>query len=375
MPRRSATMLAATLLLIALLCVSVLMKVPYTEMSPGPTYNTLGDQGGKPVITITGHDSYPTTGHLNMTTVQVTGARYEPSLVNAVIGWLRDDVLVVPHDNVYPKGQTDADAKKQNAEEFASSEDSARTAALKQLGVPVGSELIVKSVTAGAPAEGRLHAGDQIVAVDGAAVTSVDQVVAAVTKHKPGESAVFTVVPRVKDAAGGPAAAAQPAAPGARTDVTVPTVKVRDLDPKAPAERADLAAVGIGTGIRHTYPFQIDIGLQDVGGPSAGLMFSLGIIDKLTPGGDITGGKFVAGTGTIDDDGKVGPIGGIAMKIIAARDAGAEYFLTPSSNCAEAAKNVPSGLTLVRTDTLDGALKSLEQIRSGQASALPSCAK
>ncbi|MFF0415845.1 PDZ domain-containing protein [Kitasatospora sp. NPDC004745] len=366
MPRRSATMLAATLLLIALLCVSVLMKVPYTEMSPGPTYNTLGNQGGKPVITITGRDSYPTTGHLNMTTVQVTGAKYEPSLVNAVVGWLRGDVMVVPHDNVYPKGQTDADAKKQNAEEFASSEDSARTAALNQLGIPVGNELIVKSVTAGAPAEGKLHAGDQIVAVDGAPVTAVDQVVAAVTKHKPGESVVFTVVPRVKDAAGAGAAA--------RTDVAVPTVKAKDLDPKAPAERAELAVVGIGTGIRHTYPFQIDIGLQDVGGPSAGLMFSLGIIDKLTPGGDLTGGKFVAGTGTIDDDGKVGPIGGISMKLIAAREAGAEYFFTPSSNCAEATKDIPSGLTLIKTDTLDGALKSLEQIRSGQTSALPSCA-
>lgn len=360
-------MLAATLLLIALLCVSVLMKVPYTEMSPGPTYNTLGSQGGKPVISISGHESYPTTGHLNMTTVQVTGAKYEPSLVNAVVGWLRDDVLVVPHDNVYPKGQSDADAKKQNAEEFASSEDSARTAALKQLGIPVGSELIVKSVTAGAPAEGRLHAGDQIVAVDGAPVGSVDQVVAAVTKHKPGEPVVFTVVPRVKDAGGG-------AAPGGKTDVTVPTVRAKDLDPKAPAERAELAVVGIGTGIRHTYPFQIDIGLQDVGGPSAGLMFSLGIIDKLTPGGDLTGGRFVAGTGTIDDDGKVGPIGGISMKLIAARDAGAEYFFTPSSNCAEASKDIPSGLTLIKTDTLDGALKSLEQLRSGQTSALPSCA-
>ncbi|MEV7925611.1 PDZ domain-containing protein [Kitasatospora sp. NPDC088264] len=369
MPRRSATMLAATLLLIALLCVSVLMKVPYTEMSPGPTYNTLGNQGGKSVITITGRDSYPTTGHLNMTTVQVTGAKYEPSLVNAVVGWLRDDVMVVPHDNVYPKGQTDADAKKQNAEEFASSEDSARTAALNQMGIPVGTELIIKSVTAGAPAEGRLHAGDQIVAVDGTPVSTAEQVVAAVTRHKPGESVVFTVVPRVKDATGNGGAN-----PGDRTDVTVPTVRAKDLDPKAPAERAELAVVGIGTTIRHTYPFQIDIGLQDVGGPSAGLMFSLGIIDKLTPGGDLTGGRFVAGTGTIDDDGKVGPIGGISMKLIAARDAGAEYFFTPSSNCAEATKNVPSGLNLIKTDTLDGALKSLEQIRSGQTSALPSCA-
>ncbi|WP_406202907.1 PDZ domain-containing protein [Kitasatospora sp. NBC_01560] len=359
MPRRSATMLAATLLLIALLCASVLMKVPYTEMSPGPTYNTLGvqDKTGTPVITVTGHESYPVSGHLNMTTVQVTGARYEPSLVNAVVGWLRDDVLVVPHDNVYPQGQSDADAKKQNAEEFALSEDHARTAALTQLGIPIGSELIVQSVTAGAPAEGRLHAGDRIVAVDGTPVTDAEGVAKAVTKHQPGESAVFTVVPMAKDAG-----KADPAA--ARTDITVPTVKSPDTG---------AAMVGIRPGVRHTYPFQIDIGLQDVGGPSAGLMFSLGIIDKLTPE-DLTGGRFVAGTGTIDDAGKVGPIGGISMKLIAARDAGAQYFFTPAANCAEAGKNTPSGLTLVKAETLDGALKSLEQIRSGQTSALPSCA-
>ncbi|MED7954487.1 PDZ domain-containing protein [Streptomyces sp. BE303] len=357
MPRRSATMLAATLLLIALLCVSVLMKVPYTEMSPGPTYNTLGvqEKTGTPVITITGHESFPASGHLNMTTVQVTGAKYEPSLVNAVIGWLRDDVLVVPHDNVYPKGQTDAEAKQQNAEEFALSEDHARTAALKQLGIPMGSELIVQAVTAGAPAEGRLHAGDQIVAVDGTAVADPEGVAKAVTKRQPGEQVVFTVVPRVKEGS---------AEPGVRTDITVPTVKSPD---------SGSAMVGIRPGLKHTYPFRIDIGLQDVGGPSAGLMFSLGIIDKLTPG-DLTDGRFVAGTGTIDDNGAVGPIGGISMKLIAARDAGAEYFLTPAANCAEAGKNTPDGLTLVKAETLDGALKSLEQIRSGQTSALPSCA-
>lgn len=356
-------MLAATLLLIALLCASVLMKVPYTEMSPGPTYDTLGvqEKTGKPVITITGRESYPTSGHLNMTTVQVTGARYEPSLVSAVVGWLRDDVMVVPHENVYPKGQTDEQAKKQNAEEFASSEDSARTAALKQLGIPIGDELIVRAVVAGGPSEGRLHAGDQIVAVDGTAVATPAEVAKAVTGHKPGEQVVFTVVPRLPDSGAG----AAKADPAPRTDVTLTTRKADD---------ADNAVIGIVTSVRHTYPFQIDIGLQDVGGPSAGLMFSLGIIDKLTPG-DLTGGRFVAGTGTIGDDGKVGPIGGISMKLIAAREAGAEYFFTPAANCEEARKHIPSGLTLIRTETLDGALKSLEQVSAGQTSALPSCGK
>ncbi|WP_354642245.1 PDZ domain-containing protein [Kitasatospora camelliae] len=356
MPRRSATMLAATLLLIGLLCVSVLLKVPYTEMSPGPTYNTLGQQEktGEPVITITGHESYPAAGNLNMTTVQVTGAKYQPSLISAVVGWLRDDVLVVPHDNVYPKGQTDQEAQKQNAEEFASSEDSAKTAALNQLGIPVGTEVIVSSVVAGGPSEGKLHAGDQIVAVDGQRTTGQGSVAELVTKHQPGETVVFTVVPRAKASA----------TPNPADETTVPITTGRATDGRA--------IVGIMPGTDHTYPFKIDIGLQDVGGPSAGLMFALGIIDKLTPN-DLTGGTFVAGTGTITDNGQVGPIGGIRMKLIAARDKGAQYFLTPADNCDDAGKATPSGLTLVKVENLDGALKALEKIRSGDTAGLPSC--
>ncbi|MCX4746859.1 PDZ domain-containing protein [Kitasatospora sp. NBC_01287] len=357
MPRRSATMLAATLMLIALLCASVLMNVPYSELSPGPTYNTLGaqDKAGTPVISISGHQTYPTSGHLNMTTVQVTGADYEPSLVSVLVGWLRSDVLVVPHDTLYPKGTTEQQSEQQNAEEFASSQDSAKVAALTQLGIPTASEVIVSSVVAGAPADGKLHAGDRIVAVDGTAVSDPKQVAPLVTKHKPGDTVVFTVVPQAKDGMN--------PAPADQQQVSITT----GVSPTSGG-----AYVGILPDTGHAFPFKIDIGLQDVGGPSAGLMFSLGIIDKLTPT-DLTGGKFVAGTGTIDDGGNVGPIGGISMKVIAARDAGAQYFFTPSDNCAEAAANTPKGLRLVKVNTLDDAIKALGQIRAGQDSALASC--
>src|SRR3954447_2370816 len=106
MPRRTATMLASTLMLIVLLCAGVLLPVPYAEMSPGPTVNTLGDHGGEPVLQISGHPTYPTTGHLNMTTVRVTGADYRMNLVEAVIGWIGHDEKVVEHDTLYPQGQT-----------------------------------------------------------------------------------------------------------------------------------------------------------------------------------------------------------------------------------------------------------------------------
>ena len=345
-------MLASTLLLIALFCAAVLIKVPYSEMSPGPTYNTLGTQNGKQVITISGRNTYPTTGNLNMTTVEVTSADYTLNLVEAVTGWLRHDQAVIPHSNLYPDNQTEKQAEAQNAEEFSASQDSAKAAALTQLGIPVGTEIVVAAVVEGSPSVGKLHAGDVIVAVDGTKVTGQDQVATLVTKHQPGQDVVFTVIPPGKTSSD-------------QQQVTITTAKNPDTGK---------AMVGIQPGIEHTFPFDIDINLGDVGGPSAGLMFSLGIVDKLQST-DLTGGKFVAGTGTIDADGTVGPIGGISMKIIAARNAGAQYFFTPSSNCAEAAADTPSGLRLIKVDKLSQAVTDLADIRSGDLSALPACSK
>jgi Lon-like protease len=189
-----------------------------------------------------------------------------------------------------------------------------------------------------------------ITAVDGTKVTDPAQVAPLVTKHKPGEGVVFTV--RSQNAS-------------ATRQVTVGTVK---------SPQTGKAMVGIVPGTEHTFPFDITISLGDVGGPSAGLMFTLGIIDKLQPT-DLTGGQFVAGTGTIDADGNVGAIGGIAMKTIAARGAGARWFFTPAANCAEAAAHVPAGLRLIKVTTLKQALADLADIRKGDTAALPACTR
>lgn len=324
-------MLASTLILIALLCAGVFIPVPYAEMSPGPTVNTLGDHGGEPVLQISGHKTYPTTGHLNMTTVRVTSADYRMNLVEAVYGWLAHDSKVVPHDTLYPDGKTEEQSTQENAEEFSQSQESAKVAALEELNIPVKSWVIVSTVVKDSPAEGRLHAGDVIKKVDGTAVKAPDDVAKLVTRHKPGEKVVFTVVPAKEQAA-----AEKAKKTATRTqDVTITTAKSAD-------KGAARAIVGISAGTDHTYPFDIDIKLADVGGPSAGLMFALGIVDKLTPE-NLTGGKFVAGTGTIADNGTVGPIGGIEMKTVGAREKGAQYFLTPKDNCADAAKDTPRG--------------------------------
>jgi PDZ domain-containing protein len=361
MPRRTATMLASTLMLIALLCAGVLIKVPYSEMSPGPTVNTLGDHDGEPVLQISGRKTYPTTGNLNMTTVRVTSADYRMNLVEAVYGWLAHDNKVVPHDTLYPDGKTEEESTQENAEEFSQSQESAKVAALKELDVPVQSWVVVSTVVKDSPAEGVLHAGDVIKAVDGTAVKEPGDVAELVTEHKPGEDVVFTIVPAKEQAA----AEKERRAAKVTKEVTITTKTSDD-------EGVKRAIVGISAGTDHTFPFTIDIKLADVGGPSAGLMFALGIYDKLTPG-SLTGGAFVAGTGTIDDTGKVGPIGGIEMKTVGARDKGAQYFLTPAANCAAAARDIPDGLRLVKVDTIGDALDSLADIREGDTADLPKC--
>ena len=135
---------------------------------------------------------------------------------------------------------------------------------------------------------------------------------------------------------------------------------------------AKRAIVGISAGTDHTFPFDIDIKLADVGGPSAGLMFALGLYDKLTPG-SLTGGKFVAGTGTIDDDGNVGPIGGIRQKLAGARADGATWFLAPADNCDEVVDHVPDGLDVVKVSTFDQARSAVEAIADGRTGSLPHC--
>ncbi|GAA4818294.1 PDZ domain-containing protein [Streptomyces ziwulingensis] len=362
MPRRTATMLASTLMLIALLCAGVFIPVPYAEMSPGPTVNTLGDHDGEPVLQISGRKTYEAGGHLNMTTVRVTSADYKMNLVEAVYGWLAHDNKVVPHDTLYPDGKTEEQSTQENAEEFSQSQESAKVAALKELDIPVQSWVVVSTVVKDSPAEGTLHAGDVIKAVDGTAVKQPADVAKLVTEHKPGEDVVFTVVPAKEQAA----AEKENRRTTGTEDIRITTTASADTGEKR-------AVVGISAGTDHTFPFTIDIKLADVGGPSAGLMFALGIYDKLTPG-DLTGGAFVAGTGTIDDAGEVGPIGGIEMKTVGARDKGAQYFLTPADNCAAAAEDTPDGLTLVKVGTIDDALGALKDIRAGDTADLPTCA-
>jgi Lon-like protease len=345
--RRTVTLACAGFLVVLLSAIAALLPVPYVALSPGPTTNTLGSVDGNELISIKGHRTYPDSGHLNLTTVSVLGGPAQRmDLVTALRGWLDGTIAVIPEEQVYPKGQTAKQSEQESNDEMRDSQESATTAALRSLDIPVQTRVSVNSVAAGSPAGGKLRANDEIVQVDGKPINGGAALRSLITAHKAGDPVKFLIE---RD--------------GKRSDVTVTTAK-------APQDGRTI--VGITTRDVSDYPFTVKIGLKDVGGPSAGLMFALGIVDKLTPG-SLTGGAFVAGTGTIDDNGLVGPIGGIAQKMIAARRAGATVFLAPSGDCAEAISTVPNGLRLVRATSLASAIASLDALRANPAAKVPTC--
>ncbi|MEU9834476.1 PDZ domain-containing protein [Streptosporangium sp. NPDC048047] len=338
MSRRALTLTVAGILTLLLGIVGALLPVPYVVLSPGPTENTIGDVKGKPVISIEGRRTYPTSGALRLVTVAYQGGPGNRiDLLSALRGWLDPTIAVVPEETIFPPTSTAEQVEQQNSEEMTGSQDDATAAALTELKIPFTSVVTVASVQKGLPADGRFKRGDEITAVDGAAVTDRESVAAAVRKHKPGQRVTFTVNRA-----------------GQSTTVAAPTVAAKDGTP----------VVGVSMQVGYKFPFKVEINVGDVGGPSAGMMFSLGIVDKLTPG-EMTGGKAIAGTGTITPDGKVGPIGGIQQKMVGAREDGAAFFLTPAGNCAEAVQAVPDGLKLVRVNTLHDAVRAVDAIRTG----------
>jgi PDZ domain-containing protein len=338
--------LAALFLLVALGSVLALVPSNYVILKPGPTTNILGrGEGSKPIVTVTGHASYPARGHLNFTTVrQVGDPEDRASVLDVLIAAISPSQDVYDMDLLYPPGTTAKDAEAENAAEMTDSQQVATAVAARSIGAEVTERTIVSSVPDGSPAKDVLRGGDQITSIDGTSVSDGDQIRAAVQKHKPGESLNLVVLRN-----------------GKTIDLTTRT---RDSDGRT--------VMGILLGRSFTVPFQVNIDVGQVGGPSAGLMLSLGIRDLLTPG-DLTGGKDIAGTGTMSPDGKVGPIGGIAQKVVGARGDGADWFLAPADNCPDLSGRVPDGLHVVKVTAFDDALASVENIASGDTSALPHC--
>ena len=344
MSRRSLTLLIASIGTAVAIAVSVLVPVPYVILGPGPTLNTLGnDSSGHPLITIAGHPAYPTSGHLNMVTVSYQGCQGNQfNIFTALVAWLNPHEAVVPESEICPAGQTQKQTQEQDTQQMTSSQQTATAAALTELHIPYSTEVVVVRTEPGLPAEGVLKAGDVVTAVDGKPVTSQSSLTGLIYAHPAGSTLTVTISRN-----------------GQTKQVQVGT-----------SESGGHPVMGVEIAEQYKFPFQVKISVGDIGGPSAGMMFALGIIDKLTHL-DLTGGKFIAGTGEIEASGKVDPIGGIQQKMVGARDAGATVFLTPASNCADTKGAVPAGLRLVKVSTLTQAVTYLEDLKSGQP--VPSC--
>ncbi len=344
----TATLLVSLFAAVLLGSVMLLLPLPYAAVVTGPTTNTLSEQDGTPLISIIGARTYPTRGALDLTTVRIYGGpRSRVTPWQMVSAWLNRQQTVVPEQALFPPGQTAEQTTEENRLEMVSSQQSATAAALRSLGYRVVEEVRVAGFTDTSPSEGTLRTGDVIVSVGGANTPDADSLRTALKKVTAGQPARMVV---------------------RRGDATV------DVSPTTGENAAGATVLGVLVEPVFVFPFQVKIQIDSVGGSSAGTMFALGIIDKLTPGA-LTGGRAVAGTGTIDAKGRVGAIGFIQQKMYGAQDAGADYFLAPRANCDEVVGYEPQGLSVIAVSTLDQALAAVEQIGSGKGEdGLPRCA-
>ena len=353
-PRRLTIGASALIVAIVALLVMCFLPTGYVLEQPGPVFNTLGDVENAdkeevPLIAVSDADTYDTSGSLSLTTVQVLGDREHPlSWTELALAWFRPSQAIVPIDAIFPEGESSEQREQANAVMMEDSQSKASAAALNALGYDVPAEISVVSLVDDSPAEGILSEGDRILAADGETVTDVMRL-RDIINGDAGKPVKLTIE---RD--------------GDKRDVEVsPEKTVLDGE--------ESWAIGVSLMSGYDLPVDIAIQLNNVGGPSAGMMFALGIVDTLTPG-EMTGGEHIAGTGTIEADGTVGPIGGIRQKLYGARDAGNDYFLAPASNCNEVVGHVPDGLQVISTSTLDESIAAVEAIAQGEAEKLPTCA-
>ncbi|WP_127474392.1 PDZ domain-containing protein [Microbacterium sulfonylureivorans] len=354
MPRGAMVGVWALAVALVVLLIITFLPTSYVIQRPGPVYNTLGTATGAdgeqvPLISVEGAETFPTDGALDLLTVQVVGNRERtPSWFELALAWFDPSKAVLPLEAVFPEGTTTEDRNAESAAMMVDSQQEATAAALTELGYDVGARITVHSVIEDSAAEGVLEEDDVIVSANGTPVTDA-----------------ATLRGIVNDAEGAPVELL------IERDGEEQTVSITPKETEVDGEKTLLLGVNLMTD--YDFPIDVTIQLNNVGGPSAGMMFALGIIDTLTPD-QLNGGENVAGTGTIDGDGEVGPIGGIRQKLYGAKDAGADWFLAPEANCDEVVGHVPDGLRVFSVETLDDALAVLDAVREdGDLDALPTC--
>jgi len=350
--RESSRLRSRTLAISAIttfLAVGALVAVPapYVIRSPGPTKDVLGMVNSADLIQISNAKTYPTTGQLRLTTVGVAGGPgFDVNFAQVLRGWLDPKRAVAPVETVFPPDVTSEEVATENQAQMVSSQENAAYAALTELGYKVPTTLSVGFLLDDSPATGLIAENDVLTSLNGSAVDSYDSLLESLKNIAPGTEVTVGFTRDGKDK----------------------TVKFATL----PNDDNSGSRLGIALNPQFDFPFDVDITIPNIGGPSAGMMLALGIMDKLTPE-DETGGQIIAGTGTMDTLGQVGAIGGIQQKLWGAQRDGARYFLAPESNCDEVIGHIPSGLRVVAVDTLEDAWNAVQAIGHGQATNLPTC--
>lgn len=302
------------------------VPLPYYSLGPGPAREV------QPLIRVSGHQEFPSQGKLIMTTVRF----HAVSALGVVVAWLDPHQSVVSQEVLYPPGETaDQEAQRALSQMDQSKIDAAYVVLSRLANYPKehGDGALIEGIYAGCPAEGKLFAGDTLQSIDGVSVHSQKEAGKALDALPLGDPITLEV-----------------RAAGESHEITLTR-----------RQCAGSSRPVLGVNLIDRFPFDVQISSGDVGGPSAGLMWALGLYDLLTPG-DLTAGRTIAGTGEISVDGTVGPIGGIEDKIVAAERAGAGVFLVPSKNMAEL-KGVDTGdMKLISVSSFQQALDALASL-------------
>lgn len=299
------------------------VPLPLFSFGPGPSREIV------PLIHVEGAPTYGSSGHLVMTTIRFT----QVTALGALVTWIDPEQVVVDEEVVYPPGLSPSEEEQRATSQMDQSKIDAAAVVLSEVtDYPRehGPGALVEFVGGGCPADGRLFPGDLIVRIAGERVDSSREASRLIDAVPSGDPIRFRVV-----------------AEGETHDVAVTRGRCPGTDEQL-----------IGILLIESFPFEITIESGDVGGPSAGLMWAVGLYDLLTPG-DLTGGRTIAGTGSIDLDGHVGSIGGIRDKVVAAREANADIMLVPRDNFDEARGVDVGDLTLIPVSTFDEAVESL----------------
>jgi PDZ domain-containing protein len=301
------------------------IRLPYYAVGPGPARSVM------PLIVFGDHPRYePAPGsELEMTTVRY----YETTPLQALAVWIDPYKTLVSQDLLYPSGDVALENQRSVSQMDQSKIDAAWVVLRQLTGYPKehGEGALVESTVEGCSAAGRLFPGDVITAIDGEAVHDTKDVRRILRGARENEPLSFTL-----DVDGNAEQATFSRKPcGSKGELLVGFLSV------------------------NAFPFPIQISSDDIGGPSAGLMWALGLYELLTPG-DLVNGRRIAGTGTIDLAGNVGPIGGIEDKVVAAEREDAQIFLAPADNMPELEGVDTGDMQVIPVATFDDALRALQ---------------